>query len=97
MNPQLRRKKRSFRGMSPAANDVHRDHLSTQANHRDDHPDDGLSERYRWMTLIIIVVGRFMVVLDSTIVGVALDPIGRSLHSTADVEWLLHRPLGEGR
>jgi len=48
-----------------------------------------LSERYRWMALIIIVVGSFMVVLDSTIVGVALDPIGRSLHSTADVEWII--------
>lgn len=48
-----------------------------------------ISERYRWTTLAIIVIGTFMVVLDSTIVSVALDPIGRSLHSANDVEWIV--------
>lgn len=48
-----------------------------------------LSERYRWTALAVIVVGTFMVVLDSTIVSVALDPIGQSLHAANGIDWII--------
>lgn len=50
---------------------------------------DGLSERYRWIALAIIVTGTFMVVLDSTIVAVALSNIGDNLHSTSGIDWII--------
>lgn len=89
----LQRVKQSFTRSSPAATDSIRQlrpKQTTQVRHPNGRgPDDGFSERYRWSALAIIVIGTFMVVLDSTIVGVALDPIGRSLHSAADVEWII--------
>jgi EmrB/QacA subfamily drug resistance transporter len=50
---------------------------------------DGLSERYRWIALGIIVTGTFMVVLDSTIVAVALDAIGDNLHAVNGIDWII--------
>ena len=50
---------------------------------------DGLTERYRWIALGIIVTGTFMVVLDSTIVAVALDAIGNNLHATNGIDWII--------
>jgi len=53
------------------------------------HSPDGLSERYRWVALAIIVTGTFMVVLDSTIVAVALDAIGKNLHQASGIDWII--------
>lgn len=50
---------------------------------------DDLTERYRWTALAVILIGTFMVVLDSTIVSVALDAIGRSLHSSSGIDWII--------
>jgi EmrB/QacA subfamily drug resistance transporter len=42
-----------------------------------------------WRMVAVFVLGAFMSVLDTTIVNVALDSIGRGLHaSLADVQWI---------
>jgi DHA2 family multidrug resistance protein len=46
-------------------------------------------EHYRWIALGTVLIGTFMVILDTTIVTVALDPIGKSLHSQSGVEWIV--------
>lgn len=46
-------------------------------------------ERYRWVALGVVLIGTFMVILDTTIVTVALDPIGTDLHSKSGVEWIV--------
>jgi DHA2 family multidrug resistance protein len=48
-----------------------------------------ITERYRWIALGIVVIGTFMVILDTTIVTVALDPIGKDLGSVNGVEWII--------
>lgn len=50
---------------------------------------DAVTERYRWVALGVVLIGTFMVILDTTIVTVALDPIGRDLHSPSGVEWIV--------
>jgi DHA2 family multidrug resistance protein len=50
---------------------------------------DDVTERYRWVALGVVLIGTFMVILDTTIVTVALDPIGRDLHSPSGVEWII--------
>ena len=47
------------------------------------------AERYRWVALGVVLIGTFMVILDSTIVTVALDPIGQSMNSRSGVEWIV--------
>ncbi|HLY83986.1 MAG TPA: DHA2 family efflux MFS transporter permease subunit, partial [Acidimicrobiales bacterium] len=42
-----------------------------------------------WLALTVIVIGTAMVVLDSTIVNVALPEIGRSLKASTGVEWVV--------
>jgi EmrB/QacA subfamily drug resistance transporter len=42
-----------------------------------------------WIPMIVILLGTIMVVLDSTIVNVALEPIGRDLHATRGIEWVV--------
>jgi len=49
----------------------------------------GVTERYRWIALGIVVIGTFMVILDTTIVTVALEPIGKDLGSVNGVEWII--------
>lgn len=41
------------------------------------------------MALSIVLIGTFMVILDTTIVSVALVPIGNSLHAPTGVEWIV--------
>ncbi len=48
-----------------------------------------ITERYRWIALGIVVIGTFMVILDTTIVTVALEPIGKDLGSVNGVEWII--------
>ena len=45
----------------------------------------------RWITLILLTVAQFIVVLDASIVNVALPSIGRGLHfSDKDLPWVLN-------
>jgi len=48
-------------------------------------------EPNRWLVLVIVCVAQFMVVLDATVVNVALPSIQRSLHFTAtDLQWIVN-------
>jgi EmrB/QacA subfamily drug resistance transporter len=45
----------------------------------------------RWLTLVVVCLAQFMVVLDATIVNVALPSIQRGLHfSNADLQWVIN-------
>src|SRR5213592_2548616 len=49
-----------------------------------------LRER-RWLALILLSAAQFVVVLDASIVNVALPSIGRALHfSTSDLQWVVN-------
>jgi EmrB/QacA subfamily drug resistance transporter len=51
-------------------------------------------DRRRWLALVVICFGQFMVVLDSTIVNVALPAIQRELRfSQADLTWVVNAYL----
>jgi EmrB/QacA subfamily drug resistance transporter len=52
------------------------------------------SHRRRWLALVVICFGQFMIVLDGTIVNVALPAIQRDLHFTqADLTWVVNAYL----
>jgi EmrB/QacA subfamily drug resistance transporter len=52
------------------------------------------SDRRRWLALVVICFGQFMVVVDGTIVNVALPAIQRNLHfSQADLTWVVNAYL----
>jgi MFS family permease len=42
----------------------------------------GARERARWVTLIVLLCGQFMALLDVTVANVAMPTIGRSLHAS---------------
>src|SRR5437763_12554667 len=45
----------------------------------------------RWLVLVIVCLAQFMVILDATIVNVALPSIQRGLHfSGADLQWVIN-------
>lgn len=48
-----------------------------------------VSGRYRWVAMAVVLVGSYMVILDSTIVNVALPQIGIDLHDTNGIEWIV--------
>jgi EmrB/QacA subfamily drug resistance transporter len=49
------------------------------------------SERRRWIALILLCAAQFVVVLDASIVNVALPSIGRSLHfSEENLQWVVN-------
>ncbi len=51
-------------------------------------------DRRRWLALIVVCFGQLMIVLDSTIVNVALPSIQRDLHfSQADLTWVVNAYL----
>jgi EmrB/QacA subfamily drug resistance transporter len=50
---------------------------------------EAAAERYRWMSLSIVVVGTVMVSLDTTIVNVALPRIRDDLHAGTGIEWVI--------
>jgi EmrB/QacA subfamily drug resistance transporter len=51
-------------------------------------------DRRRWVTLIVICLGQLMIVLDTTIVNVALPSIQRDLHFTqASLTWVVNAYL----
>jgi DHA2 family multidrug resistance protein len=45
--------------------------------------------RYRWIAMAVILIGTFMVILDTSIVNVALPQIGADLHSVSAVDWIV--------
>src|ERR1700674_1678046 len=53
-----------------------------------------LSDRRRWLALVVVCFGQLMIVLDSTIVNVALPSIQRDLRfSQADLTWVVNSYL----
>ena len=47
-------------------------------------------DRQVWRISAVVIVGSIMSILDTTIVNVALDTLGRELHSTiADIQWVV--------
>jgi EmrB/QacA subfamily drug resistance transporter len=52
------------------------------------------SDRRRWIALVVVCFGQLMIVLDSTIVNVALTAIQRDLHfSQASLTWVINAYL----
>ena len=49
-----------------------------------------VSRRWPWTILILVSVAQFMVIIDATVVNVALPSIGRAFHfaSPADLQWV---------
>jgi EmrB/QacA subfamily drug resistance transporter len=45
--------------------------------------------RYRWVAMAVVLIGSYMVILDSTIVNVALPQIGIDLHQGTGIEWIV--------
>jgi EmrB/QacA subfamily drug resistance transporter len=57
-------------------------------------PDAGLGERSRWLALYVLCTGMLMIVLDVTIVNVALPSIQEDLHfSSASLAWVVNAYL----
>ncbi len=58
------------------------------------HPSALKPDPRRWLALIVVCFGQLMIVLDSTIVNVALPSIQRDLHfSQADLTWVVNAYL----
>ncbi len=52
------------------------------------------SDRARWIALVVLCVGMLMIILDSTVVNVALPSIQRDLHfSQANLAWVVNAYL----
>jgi DHA2 family multidrug resistance protein len=45
-------------------------------------------DRYPWIAMGVVLIGTLMVIMDTTIVNVALPRIGQELHHTRSVEWV---------
>lgn len=47
-------------------------------------------DAYVWRISVVVIVGSIMSILDTTIVNVALNTLGRELHSTiANIQWVV--------
>src|SRR4051794_32466820 len=54
-------------------------------------PTTPSSDRRRWIALILLCAAQFVVVLDASIVNVALPSIGRALHfSEQNLQWVVN-------
>src|SRR5881398_93418 len=54
-------------------------------------PSTSSSDRRRWIALILLCAAQFVVVLDASIVNVALPSIGRALHfSEENLQWVVN-------
>lgn len=51
--------------------------------------DAALPPRYRAIVMTVVLLGTFMVILDTSIVNVALPKIGADFGSISDVEWIV--------
>src|SRR5436305_11946448 len=57
-------------------------------------PQPGASDRARWVALMVLCVGMLMIILDMTIVNVALPAIQRDLHFTqSSLAWVVNAYL----
>jgi EmrB/QacA subfamily drug resistance transporter len=57
-------------------------------------PDEAAAHRRRWMALVVLCVGQLMIVLDVTVVNVALPTIQRDLgFSQASLAWVVNAYL----
>src|SRR5438309_1291374 len=57
-------------------------------------PQTAAAERSRWIALIVLCVGALMIILDMTIVNVALPSIQRDLHFTqSNLAWVVNAYL----
>ncbi len=55
---------------------------------------DSTSDRRRWIALVVVCFGQLMIVLDATIVNVALPAIQHDLHfSQASLTWVVNAYL----
>src|SRR4030088_1639761 len=53
-----------------------------------------VSDRRRWLTLVVVCFGQLMIMVDATIVNVALPSIQRDLHFTpATLSWVVNAYL----
>src|SRR4030088_2835950 len=51
---------------------------------------DDRIDKYVWRISAVVIVGSIMSILDTTIVNVALDTLGRELHSSiASIQWVV--------
>ncbi len=54
-------------------------------------PAPSTPERNRWLVLAIVCLAQFMVILDATIVNIALPTVQRDLHfSTSSLQWVVN-------
>jgi EmrB/QacA subfamily drug resistance transporter len=51
--------------------------------------DPSGDSRYPWIAMTVVLTGTFMVILDTTIVNVALPSIGRELGDARGIEWVV--------
>ena len=52
--------------------------------------DENRIDAYVWRISAVVIIGSIMSILDTTIVNVALDTLGRELHSTiANIQWVV--------
>ena len=57
-------------------------------------PGAGDSNRRRWIALVVLCVGQLMIVLDATVVNVALPSIQKELHfTTSSLAWVINAYL----
>src|SRR5215510_7850970 len=67
---------------------------SVSANAEAAQPDASVAGRRRWLALIVLCVGQLMIVLDVTVVNVALPTIQRELHFTqSSLAWVVNAYL----
>lgn len=52
-------------------------------------PEERAEERYRWVALSVVLIGTLMVVLDTTIVNVALPQIRDGIGAGDGIEWVV--------
>ncbi len=52
-------------------------------------PEAAVDARYRWVAMAIVLIGTFMVILDTSIVNIALPQIGTDFHTLSGVEWIV--------
>lgn len=64
------------------------DHAGVQAGDRRP-ASTGTADRYPWVAMGVVLIGTFMVILDTTIVNVALPQIGIALDRQDGIEWIV--------
>jgi len=67
-----------------------REHEQTLEAEHDPARHPAPSQRWPWSVLVLLSVAQFMVILDATVVNVALPSIGRALHlAPGDLQWVV--------